>query len=198
MKASGPKRMGSARMGMSEREYAAHVGISRGAVQKARTSGRLMLYADGSIDAAASDARRAQATDPSMQRGRREPSLRPVPEAAVGAVSDTLREQGLPAPSTAGGMTYLQARTANEVLKAQERKMRLQKLKGELVDRARAVSLVFRLARQERDAWAGWPARVAAMMAADLGIGAHAMQTVLETHVRQHLGELAEVRAELR
>ena len=92
-------------------------------------------------------------------------------------------------------MTYLQARTANEVLKAQERKMRLQKLRGELVDRARATALVFRLARQERDAWAGWPARVAAMMAADLGIGAHAMQTVLETHVRQHLGELADLRA---
>ena len=130
-----------------------------------------------------------------MQRGRHEPSLRPVPEAAVGAVAETLREQGLPAPAAAGGMTYLQARTANEVLKAQERKMRLQKLKGEVVDRARAIALVFRLARQERDAWAGWPARVAAMMAADLGIGAHAMQTVLETHVRQHLGELAEVRA---
>src|SRR5512144_2028742 len=126
----------------------------------------------------------------------RRPSLRPVPEAAVGAVSETLREQGLPAPASAGGMTYLQARTANEVLKAQERKMRLQKLKGELVDRARATALMFRLARQERDAWAGWPARVAAMMAADLGIGAHAMQTVLETHVRQHLGELADLRVE--
>ncbi len=186
------------RAGLSEREYAAHAGISRGAVQKARASGRLVLHADGSIDAVASDARRAQATDPSMQRGRRNPSLRPVPEAAVGAVAETLREQGLAAPVAAGGMTYLQARTANEVLKAQERKMRLQKLKGELVDRARATALVFRLARQERDAWAGWPARVAALMAADLGIGAHAMQTVLETHVRQRLGELAEVRPDLR
>ena len=183
---------------MSEREYAVHSGISRGAVQKARASGRLVLHPDGSIDVAASDVRRAQATDPSMQRGRREPPLRPVPEAAVGAVTETLREQGLPAPAAAGGMTYLQARTANEVLKAQERKMRLQKLKGELVDRARATALVFRLARQERDAWAGWPARGAAMMAADLGISAHAMQTVLETHVRQHLGELAELRTEFR
>ena len=36
-------------------------------------------------------------------------------------------------------MTFLQARTANEVLKAQERRLRLQQLKGELVDRARAV-----------------------------------------------------------
>src|SRR6266511_3552382 len=186
------------RVGMSEREYAAHAGISRGAVQKARASGRVVLHADGSIDAAASDARRAQATDPSMQRGRRNPSLRPVPEAAVGAVTETLREEGLPAPAAAGSMTYLQARTANEVLKAQERKMRLQKLRGELVDRARAVALVFRLARQERDAWAGWPTRVAAMMAAELGVGAHAMQTILETHVRQHLAELAEVRPEFK
>ena len=95
-------------------------------------------------------------------------------------------------------MTYLQARTANEVLKAQERKMRLQKMKGEAGRPRPRHGLVFRLARQERDAWAGWPARVAAMMAADLGIGAHAMQTVLETHVRQHLGELAEVRPDLR
>ena len=29
--------------------------------------------------------------------------------------------------------------------------MRLQKLRGELVDRARAVAMVFRLARQERE-----------------------------------------------
>lgn len=107
------------RQGMSEREYAAHAGVSRGAVQKARASGWFVLHADGSIDAAASDARRRQATDPSMQRGRHSPSLRPVPDTAVGAGRQTLREQGLPAPQAAGGMTYLQARTANEVLKAQ-------------------------------------------------------------------------------
>src|SRR5512132_2260920 len=196
---TGPRRpLYRGRAGLSERAYAAHAGISRGAVQKARACGRLVLHADGSINATASDARRVQATDPSMQRGRHQPSLRPVPEAAVGAVPVTLREQGLPAPTAAGGMTYLQARTANEVLKAQERRIRLQKLRSEVVDRARAIALVCRLARQERDAWAGWPARVAAMMAADLGVGAHAMQTVLETHVRQHLGELAEVRPEFR
>src|SRR5512134_3868353 len=94
---TGPQRpLYRGRAGLSEREYAAHAGVSRGAVQKARISGRLVLHADGSIDAAASDARRAQATDPSMQRGRQAPSLRPVPEAAVGAVAETLREQGLP------------------------------------------------------------------------------------------------------
>ena len=39
------------RKGLSEREYARHAGLSRGAVQKARSSGRLVLHPDGSIDA---------------------------------------------------------------------------------------------------------------------------------------------------
>ena len=50
-------------------------------------------------------------------------------------------------------MTFMQARTANEVLKAQERRLRLQQMKGELVNQATAVANVFRLARDERDAW---------------------------------------------
>ena len=188
------------RLGLSEREYACRVGISRGAVQKARQSGRLVLHADGSIDASASDVRRAQATDPSKQHSHA-PSPRrgykPVPDAAVGAVAETLKEQGLMAPQ-ASAMTFLQARTANEVLKARLRRMELQQKEGELVDRARATALVFRLARQERDVWLGWPARVAAMMAAELGLNAHALQTVLESHVREHLASLAEVRCEFR
>ena len=36
--------------------------------------------------------------------------------------------------------------------------------------------MVFRLAREERDTWLNWPARVAALMAAELGVDAHAMQ----------------------
>ena len=39
--------------GLSERQYAARVGLSRGAVQKAKETGRLVQHADGSIDAAA-------------------------------------------------------------------------------------------------------------------------------------------------
>ncbi len=96
------------------------------------------------------------------------------------------------------GTTYLQAKTANEVLKAQERRIRLQKLKGELIERARALSLVFRLAREVRDAWVNWPARSSALMAAELGVEPAAMQKALEKHVRAHLDELAEVRPDFR
>ena len=198
--------------GMSERQYAAHVGLSRGAIQKAKEAGRLVQYADSSIDAVASDARRAAMTDPAKQRGASAitppppPKLKPVPDTALSAVGDTLRENGLVPPVTGGGTTFLQAKTANEVLKAQERKLKLAKLKGELIDRDRAVGLVFRLAREERDAWVTWPARAAALMASELGvmIADHGvlepamMQKVLEAHVRAQLDSLAEARIDLR
>ena len=204
------KDAGCEMQGMSERQYAAHVGLSRGAIQKAKDTERLVQHADGSIDAAASDARRAAMTDPAKQRGegRNAPALKlkPVPDIALSTVGDTLREQGLAAPLTGGGTTFLQARTANEVLKAQERKLKLAMLKGELIDRDRAVGLVFRLAREERDAWVTWPARAAALMASELGvmIADHGnlepvmMQKVLEAHVRAQLESLAEVRIDLR
>ena len=196
--------------GLSERHYAARVGLSRGAIQKAKEAGRLVLHADGSIDAEASDQRRAAMTDPSKSRAapaaQQAPlKLKPVPEAAVVAVGETLREEGLAAPVAGGGTTYLQAKTANEVLKAQERRIRLQKLKGELVDRARAETLMFRLAREERDGWVTWPARVAALIASELvavlgeaiTVEPALMQKVLEAHVRAQLDSLAEIRTGL-
>ena len=196
--------------GLSERQYAARVGLSRGAIQKAKATGRVVLHSDGSIDAEASDALRAQATDPSKTRKAPKPKLKPVSGAAVSAVGETLREQGMAAPPVGSGTTFLQAKTANEVLKAQERRLRLQKLKGELIDRALALSLVFRLARQERDVWVNWPARAAALMAAELSascseavgqeivIEPAAMQKVLEKYVRAQLDDLAEVKPDLR
>jgi len=187
----------------SNRELARQLGVSETAVRRAETAGRIKREADGSWNLAKVKAAWASNTDHAQQRPARSGrpignrrALKPVSEAAVGAVRDTLREHG--EPVSAGGMTFMQARTANEVLKAQERRLRLQQMKGELVDRAKAVAQVFRLARDERDAWVNWPARVAAMMAAEIEIDAHKLHTVLERHVRDHLGELAEVRPSLR
>ena len=90
-------------------------------------------------------------------------------------------------------MTYLQARTANEVLKAQERRLRVEKLKGQLVDASVVRAQVFRFAREQRDAWLNWPNRVAAVMAAELGIDAGPFHAALDAEVRRHLGELADV-----
>ena len=184
--------------GQSERAYAAHSGLSRGAVQKARKNGRLVLFADGSINATASDARRGAMTDPDQQLRSR------------GGFSAGSSSGDAPAVSSPGDSTsYLKARTALTVYQAQERQLSIQKKKGALVDRARAETLVFRLARQERDTWVTWPTRVAALMAAQLSaemektsgvpmtIETAILQRVLETHVREQLDALADLRVSL-
>lgn len=52
-------------------------------------------------------------TDAAQQRGSQ--TVKPVPDAALDAMRDTLKENGAP---TNGGTTYMQARTANEVLQS--------------------------------------------------------------------------------
>jgi hypothetical protein len=147
----------------SNRELARQIGVSETAVRRAGKAGRIRREADGAWHLARVKALWARNTDRAQQR-QQHGAMKPVPEAALGAVRETLREHR--EPIAAGAMTFMQARTANEVLKAQERRVRLQRMKGELVDRAEAVAQVFKLAREERDAWVNWPARVAAMMAA--------------------------------
>lgn len=175
--------------GMSEREYAAHSGLSRGGVQKARKNGRLVVFDDGSINAAASDVRRAEMTDPDQQRR-------------------SLGGDGL-ASGPGDTTSYIKARTALTVYAAQERQLAVQKKRGTLVDRARAETLVFRLAREARDVWVTWPGRVAALMAAQImaeverqsgasvTIETAIMQRVLEAHVREQLDALADLRVSL-
>lgn len=200
-------------MGVSRRKYAEMRGVSHTAVSKAIASGRITPEADGTIDPAKADAQWDRQTDPSKQRGpnaqrlatqtaagtARAAATKPVPKAAIEAVNATLGEAGGgPAPEAGGEVSFLRARMANEVLKAQTARVRLEKMKGELVDRAKATTTVFDLARRERDAWLNWPPRVAANMAAELGIEAHALEQVLDRYLRAHLAEMAEVKIELR
>ena len=64
--------------GLSERQYAARVGLSRGAVQKAKAAGRLVVHDDGSIDAERSDAHRAATTDASKSRANQRAETAPT------------------------------------------------------------------------------------------------------------------------
>lgn len=190
-------------MGLSIRAYARHRGVSHVAVLRAIKTGRVPAEPDGTIDATKADAAWARSTDPAKARKPKanpDGKLRAVPEAAMGSVRETLKEQGLPA---SGSVTFVQARTAHEIAKAHLARLKLQERRNEIVDRAKATALVFRLAREERDAWINWPARIAALMAAEIAAspddsGAHHMQKVLEAHVRAHLAELADIRPEFR
>jgi hypothetical protein len=185
-------------MGLSIRAYARERGVSHVAVLRAIKTGKVTPEPDGTIDPAKADASWERSTDPGRARPTprsKAEKLRPVAEPALGSVRETLREQGLPAGSR---VTFVEARTAREIAMAHLTRLRVQRMKGELVERDRATALVFRLAREERDTWINWPARVAALMAAELGLEPHPMQQVLEAQVRAHLAELAELRPEFR
>lgn len=180
-------------MGLSRRAYALHRGVTENAVRKAIASGRIPVESDGTIDPAKADAAWAARTDPAQQRPRRMSAA--GEQLATSSEAGALREVGEPAH---GATNYARVRTVGEALKAEERRIKLDVLKGKLVDRARSVATVFALARRERDAWLNWPPRVAALMAAELRVDPHQMETVLDKYVRKHLAELSDVRVELR
>lgn len=185
-------------MGLSIRAYARHRGVSHVAVKKAIDTGRITPEDDGTIEPNRADLEWAQNTastrKPAATPVLPAPSAKPSRPASRDAVPEVTPEVAAPALS-AGGTSLLQARTVNEVVKAQTNKVRLAQLKGDLVDRSQAIAHVFRLARTERDAWLNWPARISAEMAAKLEIDAHELHVALESAVREHLIELGELRA---
>ena len=174
-------------MGLSIRAYARHRGVSDAAVRKAIAAGRITPEADGTLDPASADAQWSRNTEAPRVGTRAQAARAPVPadSAPTGDAAATL---------PTGGASLLQARTVNEVVKAQTNKVRLARLKGDLVDRSQAIAHVFRLARSERDAWLNWPARISAQMAARLGVDPHTLHVALEAAVRDHLQELGELR----
>lgn len=173
-------------MGISIRAYARHRGVTDTAVHKAIRAGRITPEADGTVDADRADREWARNSDTPKAGTRAKATKVVVPE------TGTPSNDG-PAALPTGGTSLLQARTVNEVVKAQTNKVRLARLKGELVDRPQAIAHVFKLARSERDAWLNWPARISAQMAAKLDVDPHAMHVALEAAVREHLQELGEL-----
>ncbi len=138
---------------MSRRSYAAERGVSEAAVCKAIATGRITTVPEGRIDLTRADSEWGAETAAGTARAA---ATNPIPQAAIRAVAGTLRDAGTDPgnpEATGGEVSFLRAQMANEVLKAQTAKVRLEKMKTEVIDRALATAMVFDLARRERDAW---------------------------------------------
>jgi len=134
--------------GMSEREYSAHSELSGGTIQKACKASRPINYDNGEINVAASGERGANLPDPDERR------------------RSTGGDKRLNIPVDVS--SCWKARTALTAWQVRPKKFGLQKIDGMSVDRTRAEALVFRLARQDCYLWITWPARLAALMAAQV------------------------------
>ncbi|MDI3306258.1 MAG: elements of external origin [Acetobacteraceae bacterium] len=180
----------------SQRELARRLGVSHTALQKAQRAGRIAPEPDGTWDVEKVRTRLAESSDPARKTAAFAAPLPPRPAAPAAAPLTAPAAAPDPLPRAAQN-TFHDARTANEVLKAQERRLRLDERKGKLVDKARALLLVHRLAKEERDAILAWPARVAAEMAAELGVDAHRLQTLMDARLRAHLAARHDVRVQV-
>jgi hypothetical protein len=176
-------------MGLSKSAYARHRGVSEAAIRKAVKAGRIHLEPDGTINPLKAD-REWEANTIRAKPTKAVPSLDAKATASHGAVKD--RRESLAA--SISSTTFLQARTAHEVLKVQTGKVRLQSLKGDLIDRQQALNHVFQLARALRDSWLNWPSRIASVMAEELNVNPHTLQMTLDHYVRAHLTEQGEIK----
>jgi hypothetical protein len=196
---------------LSQAEYARYRGVSRKTTTQWKSEGILVMVGkkvdrDASDQALAEIGRQGvtkrslgnkQGNNQGNEQSNNSKQLKPVPKAAVESVQETLKEDGQAVSPSPGGMTFVQARTAAMVLRAQTARVKLQQLKKELIDRAKALAHVYKMARQIRDSWQNWPARVSSRMAAELDIDPHVMHTTLEVYVREHLEELAGVKVRI-
>ena len=157
---------------MSRRAYAIRRGCSEKTVRKAIADDRIKdaLLPDDTIDAEKADA----LWDANSSR---------TPEET---------ESGSSAGSGAVVTDLTRVRIGKLKLDSQKAELTIGQMRGELVDREAALRSAFTFFRRQRDQLEAWPARVAPLMAVELGVDQGVMLRTLEEYVDEHLRELSQ------
>lgn len=179
-------------MGLSIRAYAKHRGVTEGAVRYALKSGRIVKEPDGTIDPIKAD----QSWEDNTNHAKRHKG------AFADMAEETQTENQSPqvpqvAPKHSSIATYQQAKALDMVNKAKIGRMQLEEMEKKLIDREKALKTVFALARQFRDSWSGWPARISSQLAAETGADPHKLHLGLEKYVREQLEATADISIKL-
>lgn len=185
--------------GASNRGLAAILGISEGAVRKAR-AGRLKgaVLPDGTLDVEKAKRLYAGNTDPLKQRDR--PQLRTPPPAAAapdpGPGSGPAIEVP-PAPASANPDVN-KARAFKIFEEAKITQIKRRKLEGTAIEKAPTKALVQTLARTYRDGLFGFADKSHAQMAAELGVDPFKLYSVLDAAMRRYVeGTIDRIKAEI-
>jgi len=161
--------------GISIREFARQEGVSDTLVRRALKQKRLMAFSDGSLD-------------PTLVG-----SVWCAKNAKAANSSHSVRGSRLPA----NDLGYSEALRVKENYLALLRKLEYEEKSGSLIDVASVERVVFEMFRSARDAWLGWPTKIAPHVAQALGIDEiDRVATVLGEHVHAQLHELGEPQAD--
>lgn len=134
--------------GMTQREYAAHKGVSQPAVSKALKTGRIKLESDGKIDPVKADAAWSRNTDPEKQANGKTGGAKtartaqpraPTPESTHAPTASRPTQAASHADESGGSssapLDYNRARTVRETFAARIEELKYRELSGQYVSR---------------------------------------------------------------
>lgn len=150
----------------STREAARRIGVTETALRKAEQSSRIAREPDGTWDIDKTRRRMVETADP----------IRSPLASGAGA-------EGTP---------FARLKIAQLALKVEAQRLALDADKRRLLDVAAANTAIDEIAGAMRDALLNWPARVAGLIAAELNVDPHLLQTILQSHITDLLTEAAD------
>lgn len=199
---------------LSQADFARRRGVSRKAVTAWKQKGLLVVAETGLVDVVRSEwnldqrpptyrggvtHRPVRAVSGNNRSGNAAPASKasPKPEARPAPPSPADAEWSDDFDPDAPDLPLSEAIRRKENHLGLLRKQEFEQKGHNLVDRSAAERLFFESARDLRDAWLSWPARVSVIMASELKVDARTLTTALTAHVQQHLSELGDPTADL-
>jgi hypothetical protein len=150
----------------STREAARRIGLSDTAIHKAERAGRITREPDENWDIDKTRSRLTETADPARS---------PL---ASGAAAEAT--------------PFARPKVAQLALKVEAQRLSLDETKRRLVDLTEANAALDEIGSTMRDALLNWPARVSGLIAADISVDPHLLQTILQSHINDLLTEAAD------
>jgi hypothetical protein len=150
----------------STREAARRIGVSDTAIHKAERAGRIAREPNGQWDIDKTRRRLTETADPTRSR--------------------------LAARGSAEGTPFARLKVAQLALKVEAQRLSLDETKRRLLDVTEANAALDEIGSTMRDALLNWPARVSGLIAAEISVDPHLLQTILQSHINDLLTEAAD------